>query len=396
MTSSAHAFKSIASLGRVVTGATPPSRNPEWFAESGVAFLTPSDIDGASRSVDTVRHLSEAGRHALSKRLLPPRAVCFVCIGSTIGKMCMTVEETVTNQQINSIIVDPTIANPTFIYYSLRARSDEIRLIAGGSATPIINKSAFEQLKIPLLPLDRQEAVGAMLDALDAKIESNRRAIGLASQLLDAMATKVASELPLRKLSELVEAPKETVNPSVLKAGHVDHYSLPAFDQSGRPERVAPGVIMSNKTIVPGRSILLSRLNPRINRTWWVTPVENVLALCSMEFLCMTAKCDADLAGVWLVLRTREFQTELPQRVTGTSGSHQRVRPQDVLSIEVPDVSKLSDATRQAALSLLESSEQRGEEIARLAALRDVLLPELLAGRLGVPDAEEALAEVDA
>ena len=37
----------LAQLGRIVTGRTPPSKNPEFFGGS-MPFVTPTDFDGAT------------------------------------------------------------------------------------------------------------------------------------------------------------------------------------------------------------------------------------------------------------------------------------------------------------------------------------------------------------
>ena len=135
----------IGDLGRVVTGRTPPSAEPAYF-EGPVPFLTPSDIDGESRKVSTERTVSDAWDRQQARISLPPRAVCVVCIGATIGKICMTETRSQSNQQINSIIVDETRFDPLFVYHSLRLLRDELRQKAAGAATPIINKSVFSDI----------------------------------------------------------------------------------------------------------------------------------------------------------------------------------------------------------------------------------------------------------
>ena len=82
----------IRHLGRVVTGKTPPTSRSELFGED-FPFITPSDIpDFEMRSiVSTERGLSREGSEYQKRYLLPHNSVCYVCIGSTIGKMCFTV-----------------------------------------------------------------------------------------------------------------------------------------------------------------------------------------------------------------------------------------------------------------------------------------------------------------
>jgi type I restriction enzyme S subunit len=98
----------------------------------------------------------------------------------------------------------------------------------------------------------------------------------------------------------------------------VDHFSLPAFDATGQAEHVPAVTIKRNKIDIGGNSIVVSRLNPRINRTWWACPTPGVPALASTELAVLTTDSDAELAALWLAARAPRFREELPQRVTGT------------------------------------------------------------------------------
>jgi len=92
---------------------------------------------------------------------------------------------TVTNQQINSVVVAESVADSSFVYYSLVARRDELfNLGAGGSRTPILNKGDFERLPFILPPLPEQRAISNILGTLDDKIELSRRM----NETLEAMA----------------------------------------------------------------------------------------------------------------------------------------------------------------------------------------------------------------
>jgi len=102
-----------------------------------------------------------------------------------MGKALLIDRPTITNQQINSIVVEPEVADTKYVYYSLRSRRDELFCLgAGGSRTPILNKGDFERLPFVLPPLPEQRAIAYILGTLDDKIELNRRM----SETLEAMA----------------------------------------------------------------------------------------------------------------------------------------------------------------------------------------------------------------
>ena len=161
-------------LGRVVTGKTPLTSVEGNFG-GRIPFVTPSDMDGRKTISTTARFLTQAGAASVKGSVIPAGAIMVSCIGSDMGKVVVAGCECVTNQQINSIVVDDRFSSE-FVYYSLSTRKDEIRhQAAGGSAVPILNKGDFSRMEIALPPFAEQKAIAAVLGALDDKIELNRR-----------------------------------------------------------------------------------------------------------------------------------------------------------------------------------------------------------------------------
>ena len=164
----------LGELGRVVTGKTPLTSVEGNFG-GRIPFVTPSDMDGRKTISMTARFLTHSGAASVKGSVIPAGAIMVSCIGSDMGKVVVAGCECVTNQQINSIVVDDRFSSE-FVYYSLSTRKDEIRdQAAGGSAVPILNKGDFSRLEITLPPLAEQRAIAGVLGALDDKIELNRR-----------------------------------------------------------------------------------------------------------------------------------------------------------------------------------------------------------------------------
>jgi len=164
----------IGNIGRVVTGKTPPTSDPENYGGT-LPFITPSDMKGQKFIGSTERTISVKGIKHVKNLLIPPKTVFVSCIGSDMGKVGITTVESVTNQQINAVIVDEGV-DTNYVYYNLFARKDELqRLATSGSAQPILNKGHFSQLKIEIPPLSEQKAIASILCALDDKIELNRK-----------------------------------------------------------------------------------------------------------------------------------------------------------------------------------------------------------------------------
>ena len=121
------------------------------------------------------------------KTILPPNSVCITCIGSTIGKPCVTKVESITNQQINSII--PNSENDfRYVYYLIRENLPYLQLIGGGSGsgTPIISKNKFAKFKFLVEDnLCTQRRIASILSAYDNLIENNNRRIRLLEQMAE-------------------------------------------------------------------------------------------------------------------------------------------------------------------------------------------------------------------
>jgi type I restriction enzyme S subunit len=166
----------IGEIGRVVTGKTPSSTTPLHFGDA-MPFVTPTDFKNYVKSISTAdRSISQTGISANRTRIIPEDSVLVTCIGSDMGKVAVNKIPCLTNQQINSIILDKTIADKDFVYYALTSKYELLRSLArGGSTMPIINKTQFERIEVSLPPIEEQKAIAKILSSLDDKIELNRR-----------------------------------------------------------------------------------------------------------------------------------------------------------------------------------------------------------------------------
>jgi type I restriction enzyme S subunit len=162
----------LENVGFVITGKTPASNDKDHWGEK-VDFITPTDFIDSSKYIKSRdRKLSEDGENAFKRLLIPQNSVIVTCIGSDMGKVAVNKNQCVTNQQINSIIVDQSKYSVDYIYYLLTASKKLLRLYAdGGSTMPIINKSTFSNLKFKYPSLPEQKAIADILSSLDDKIE---------------------------------------------------------------------------------------------------------------------------------------------------------------------------------------------------------------------------------
>lgn len=184
-----------------------------------------------------------------------------------------------------------------------------------------------------------------------------------------------ANSVRIAPLGELVNLHTEQTNPGAHPNVAFEHYSIPAYD-AGPEAAIEMGAdIKSNKFTLPEGAILLSKLNPRINRVWTPEASGTGPAVTSTEFLVLTPRPGVNRRFLHYLLRSPAFRADLSSRVTGTSGSHQRVRPLDVLAIPIA-VPPLE--TQQSISNVLGCLDDKIEFNRRMGEALDRLATELV------------------
>lgn len=173
----------IGELGKVVTGKTPPTGEREYF-DGEYLFVSPKDMDFDSRYiVKTATMVTGKAIAKFKNQVLPKHAVMFTSLSYGFGKIGLSSSYCLTNQQINSIIVNEN-HDHNFIYYLLRNNKDRLLSYNAGIVTPIIPKSLFEKVKVWIPENKKAETrIGQILSAYDDLIENNLKRIKLLEEL---------------------------------------------------------------------------------------------------------------------------------------------------------------------------------------------------------------------
>jgi hypothetical protein len=266
-------------------------------------------------------------------------------------------------------------------YYALRnCGLNECRT---GSGQPLLNQRILREVSVWTVAAAERQRIAQLLGSLDDKIAANDRVIVAAERLMVAIAESVTDYVPL---SRLVERSTASLN-----AGEFDdvvaHFSLPAFDDGAKPALVTARSVRSEKFHLSEPCVLFAKLNPRIPRIWNVVSLPSEMALASTEFVVLRP-IDVDTSALWAVVRQRDVSQRLRQRVAGTTGSRQRIRPRDLLDVRVPDVRRLAPAASRTITGLGAQCHARRTEGNQLSAFREALLPLLMSGKVRVSGAE--------
>jgi len=213
----------LMSVGRIVTGNTPDTKIPANYG-GDLPFVTPTDFNHGDRVTAAPRGLTDRGRNRA--RSLPQGAVLATCIGATLGKVALADAPCATNQQINAVCPNEEVT-PAYLFYCLLRPSFTRAMWRAASSTtmPIINKSRFSRLTVPVVPAGHQGAIVAEIeeglqrvdhlvlevDTAFARTASLRSAI-LASAFSGKLVPQDPSEQPATALLETIAAERASSN----------------------------------------------------------------------------------------------------------------------------------------------------------------------------------------
>lgn len=355
---------------RITSGGTPSRRVPDYFTGS-IPWLKTQEIrDGWV--YETEEHISQEGLDNSSAKLLPPNTVMMAMYGATVGRLALLAREMTCNQAACAMIVDPNAANYRYLYYALLNDRDRIVDLANGAAQQNLSARTIRNLQYRFPPIEEQRAIAATLGALDDKIESNRRAMGVLQQLGDAIFA--ASSKESRLLSDVADI---TMGSSPKGADlNEDGDGLPFYQgtrdfgfrfPSLRVWTTAPvRTAAKNDTLMSVRAPVgeLNRAHADCCIGRGVAAIHSGILPSTLYYAMRSSK------SAW-----NKFQGE------GTVFAS--VNKTDVHDVEVrwvgDDVTLELEERLHAIDARIESLE---EESRRLAVLRDTLLPELLSGRV--------------
>lgn len=397
----------------------------DQYRSSGVPFFRSLNIKPLRIETEDLKFISPEFHGRIYKSRLGPGDVVIVRTGDP-GTATVIPDSFSDANCADLVIVRPSKRlNPHFLAYYVNAVAHhQVAAHIVGAVQQHFNVGSAKQLTLILPPRSEQDAIVEVLRAHDRKIELNRRMNrtldGLAAALFRSwfvdfdpvvakaegryaahLRTELAALFPdsfhnssfgpipqrwrVGTVDELASLTRGCINPGEFSLETFDHYSIPAFDEGCFPRQELGGNIKSNKFPVPPNCVMVSKLNPDTPRIWLADVTGERRAICSTEFLVSTPKPPATREFLFSLYSSEAFTASFATLVTGTSNSHQRVKPDGLLTMEcvIPDVPLIAEFTklvnpwfRQITHNIRESR--------TLAALRDTLLPKLLSGELQV------------
>jgi type I restriction enzyme S subunit len=162
----------LGDVAEMSSGGTPLSSVSSYYNGS-IPWASVSDLSGSEKYLkDTERHLTQEGLDNSTAKLFPSGSLLYAMYAS-IGEVSITSMETASSQAILGIQTGEKL-NSEFLYYTLHSRKDVIANMGQQGTQSNLNASMVKSFSISLPNLNEQEAIAAVLSAMDAEIEAVR------------------------------------------------------------------------------------------------------------------------------------------------------------------------------------------------------------------------------
>ena len=148
------AIGTVSDLGAVVGGSTPSKSKPEYYTETGIAWITPKDLSiNKSKFISHGENdITKLGLKNSSSTIMPEGTVLFSS-RAPIGYIAVAAGEVTTNQGFKSIVPKPEIGT-AFVYYFLKHNLPIIESMASGSTFKEISGSTMKRVPAAIPDID--------------------------------------------------------------------------------------------------------------------------------------------------------------------------------------------------------------------------------------------------
>ena len=383
----------VGDIGQIITGKTPKTSNGSYYGGE-IPFLTPSDDMSVKYVRNTKKNITEEGRLSVKNATLPPNTVCVSCIGSDLGKVVITTEMTVTNQQINSIVIDENNYDIDYIYYSMVELGKILNFHSKTStAVPIVNKSSFSQYELKCPPLDIQRKIGEVLSSIDSKIEENDNINKNLLQQAQALFISwfvdyepFGGKMPDNWENMSVYELADYINGAAFKKNEYADTGLPIIKIAELKNGITDstqrcGVKKDEKYYIDDRDILFSWSgNPDTSIDTFIWSMGR--AILNQHTFRVVSKYDAPAFTFFLLKYLKPQFTHIASNKQTTGLGH----------VTVADLKRLQFRANASGIAefnalvmpMFDLIYSKYKEIQQLSNLRDTLLPKLMSGEIDV------------
>ena len=185
--------KAIGEVVKCVGGATPSTKNPEYWESGSNPFLTPKDMASLDVPVvlDTERHITDAGVARISSGRLPVGTV-LLSSRAPIGYLAINEVPVSVNQGIIAMICDGDVPN-YYVYFWVKNNMGMIKGKAGGTTFAEISKRNFRPIPMLVPSIALLERFRSIAESAFTMILENAKSCRTLATLRDTLLPKLIS-----------------------------------------------------------------------------------------------------------------------------------------------------------------------------------------------------------
>ena len=329
-----------------------------------------------------------------ARRLCKESAVLLCVRGSTTGRTNRADQSYAIGRGVAAIEAEDSV-DQSFSYFALLSSLDVLLERTTGSVFPNLSRDDIASLQLPWPHREVRRAISEVLEALDDKIEANRRLIGFCDELWQAAAGQLFDTIedgfgelgslqPLSSIAQFINGKAFTKNATGTGRMVV---RIAELNSGPGPSTVYNDIEVATAHLANPGDLLFAWSGSLTIQRWFCPEaiinqhIFKVVPEPGIPMWCIHAQ---------LLRLLAEFQRIAAGKAT-TMGHIQR-HDLDV-EIEVPSGDALSELDGICGPLWRRALEAERETLA-LSALRDALLPKLMSGELRVMNETERLTAV--
>lgn len=419
---------------KIGSGATPKGGKEVYLDTGEFTLIRSQNVLNSQFSFDGLAFITPEAAEKLKSVSVNSGDVLLNITGDSVARCCSApagVLPARVNQHVAIIRPDPSELSPRYVQYFLVSQDQQdhmLKLANAGATRNALTKGMIEAFLLPKPDRDTQSAITKILGDLDDKIDLLRRMNltledvartlfkawfvdylpvraksqgfagfrGMPQDLFDQLPESFESsrigEIPkgweVGAVGNMLTLSRQSIKPFEQPDDIFQHFSLPAYDRNQEPDLAKGSTIKSAKFTVPDGAVLFSKLNPRIPRIWLPRPArDETVQIASTEFLVCSPRDGWTRSYLYALVSQDWFIDNLTKKATGTSSSHQRIKPAQFENVPLAIPPKeLREGFEAAVGPLVGQTIANREEQATLADLRNTLLPKLISGELEAPN----------
>lgn len=387
------------------------------YVDEGVPVIRGANLPMDQRFLDdSFVYVTEAKADELRAHTAAPGDVVFTQRG-TLGQVGLIPREArhqryVISQSQMKLTVDPSLADPGYVYYTFRAPQVIQRFVglASTSGVPHVNLQTLRDFAIPVPPLETQQRIAAILGAYDDLIEVNRRRVAVLEEMARGLFEEwfVRFRFPGYEDVPIVDTPDgplpdgwewrpfsdlaDFMNGFAFKPSHFQDDGLPIIKIPELKNGVSAKTPRNSGEEVPKKYwVNTGDLLFSWSGTFAISEWIGGLGLLNQHLFLVHPKPDVERGLLKAALRWAIplFDNQ------GVGATMKHIRRSALDHTKVPYPTDEGSLGRANAIfrSTYELCTNIRCQIERLAASRDLLLPRLISGQLSIEAAERQLED---